>query len=167
MNDFFKYVEDWCSIYKPMLHSEENQRFFLTESYSGFMDFMRGIDAQTEGPMVVMETMTGGSLTKWDEEEYVIYFFSKAEIQGDGREAKKAARDALSHLFNFVFYLRDDIKKTGPSHPFAKMNLESIRYQAVGPLYDHWYGYYLTVEDIQMVDHCPDESLYIKKRRKR
>lgn len=158
--DFFGYVERWCMRYKPMLHSEENKRFFLTESFSGFMDFMREIDAVAESPMVIMETQISGELSRFDSTDYVVYFFCKAETQGDGRAAKHAALESKSHMKNFVTYLREDIKKK-PNHPFRKMNVESIRYQPIGPLYDHWYGCYIEFEDVQQLNHCVDESLYI------
>lgn len=160
-NDFFEFVEHWCRIYKPIAHDGERHRqFFLTESFYGLMDFMREIDAESEGPCVIMENMTEGHIDKHEHTDYTIYFFVRAEEQGDGELARVALNQAKEHARNFIRYIRT--MKFNEGFPFRNINLSDVRFQPVGPLYNHWYGIGITLEDIQQFNHCQDESLYFE-----
>ena len=159
---FFDYVEQWCTRYIPMAHHRDtNPRFFLTESFYGLMDFMVQIDAQTQGPCVVMETMTDGTIDKYQHAEYAIYFFVRADEQGDGRSAHAALESAKLHASRFINYLRSQKDKLGQSFPYYRMSTESVQLHPVGPLYNHWYGIYITLDDVQQYNQCSDQSLYL------
>lgn len=161
---FEKFVEHWCEIYRPMQHvpgeKSRNKRFFLTDTYMGMSDFMTSISVR-QSPCVVMESgVEGHFLRGLDQPQHSVYFLVKAKDTQDGFEAREAKLEAKGHMQEFLAYLR--YCQNRGDEELQRINLdERIGYQTIGPLYNNWYGIYITLDDTQQYTLCIDESKYV------
>lgn len=162
--NFDDFVERWAEIYRPMQHvpgkRSKNQRFFLTDTYMGMSDFMTGIQPD-KSPCVVMESNAEGELSDfYDMPEYTLYFMVRAEEMNDGYSARLAKREAVLHMKKFVSYLKQKQQNEEPS--VINIEVERIRYQTVGPMFDGWFGVTITLNDVKKMNGCVNEEDYIE-----
>lgn len=162
--NFDDFVERWAEIYRPMQHvpgkRSKNQRFFLTDTYMGMSDFMTGIQPD-RSPCVVMESNAEGELSDfYDMPEYTLYFMVRAEEMSDGYSARLAKREAVLHMKKFVSYLKQKQQNEEPS--VINIEVERIRYQTVGPMFDGWFGVTITLNDVKKMNGCVNEEDYIE-----
>lgn len=161
---FTDFVEHWCERYRPMLHipgrTSKNQRFFLTDTYMGLTDFMTNVQPD-RSPCVVMETNQEGTLTDaYDRPRHTIYFMVQADEMSDGRSAYAAKLEAKEHLLKFLTYLRRMQDLDHPGVQNIKID-DLLDYQTVGPLYNGWFGVYVTLEDVRQLNRCVIEDDYL------
>lgn len=161
---FESFVENWCTIYRPLQHvpgeRSKNKRFFLTDTtYLGMSDFMANIGSRASS-CVVMESSVEGTLVRGlDVQQHTIYFFVKATDTQDGHAAREALLEAKTHMNEFLAYLRQ--KQSEGMSELKNINLDDRSgYQSVGPLYNGWWGVYLTIEDTRQVRLCVDKDKY-------
>ena len=167
---FDEFVEDWASIYKPMLHEKgeysRNRRFFLTDTEAGLIDFMTSIQPD-QSPCVVMESSQEGTIGRGlDRPQYTLYFMVRAEIMGDGKSAYEAKLEAKQHMKKFITYIRNcqEVEER-EQRTVGVRNIEvedGLPYYSVGPFYNGWYGVYITLEDVQRFSKCVNEDDYIR-----
>lgn len=162
--NFDDFVERWAEVYRPMQHvpgkRSKNQRFFLTDTYMGMSDFMTGIQPD-KSPCVVMESNAEGELSDfYDMPEYTLYFMVRAEEMSDGHSARLAKREAVLHMKKFVSYLKQKQQNEEPS--VINIEVERIRYQTVGPMFDGWFGVTITLNDVKKMNGCVNEEDYIE-----
>lgn len=166
MNEFKfeQFVEHWAQIYMPMQHvpgaKSKNKRFFFTDTYMGLSDFMASFTSKTS-PCVVMESGHEGMLVRGlDQPRYTLYFLVKADDSQDGFAARAAADQAKEHMMDFVVYLK---KKSETMKELQHIDAERIAYQTIGPLYNSWYGVYITIEDTRQYTLCVSKDKYSDK----
>lgn len=161
---FESFVENWCTIYRPLQHvpgeRSKNKRFFLTDTtYLGMADFMANIGNRSSS-CVVMESSVEGTLVRGlDVQQHTIYFFVKATDTQDGHAAREALLEAKTHMNEFLAYLRQ--KQSEGMSELQNINLDDRSgYQSVGPLYNGWWGVFITIEDTRQVRLCVDKDKY-------
>ena len=162
---FEDFVEHWCTIYKPLQHvpgeRSKNKRFFLTDTtYLGMSDFMANIGSRAS-TCVVMESSVEGTVKGGiDMQQHTLYFFAKAKSTQDGADARAAMLEAKGHMTEFLAYLRQ--KQREGMEELQHVNLdERTGYLSIGPMYNNWYGIYITLEDVRQVRLCVDEGSYV------
>lgn len=163
---FEKFVEHWCSIYKPLQHvlgeKSKNKRFFLTDTtYLGMADFMTNIDSRISACVVMEGAVEGTTKGGLDMPSETIYFFVKADKMQSGRSARNAMYEAKKHKEEFVKYMREQ-QKLGVEE-LQQFNLdERISYEPLGPLYNGWYAIYITLDNVQQMNMCTNPDDYIE-----
>ena len=164
---FHSIVRHWCKIYRPMLDSPENRRFFLTDSTGGVVELAKNIKP-AYSPCVVMESNVegGGKITR-PNRNYPIYFFVRAEKMSDGDEAAIAKEEAWDHAQNFLTWLKihhDRETEERIDGDFARVNLDDtvLDIQTIGPLEDGWYAVLIQFEREEPLNLCVNEDLYIE-----
>ena len=99
---------------------------------------------------------------------YPIYFFVRAKVVRDGDAAWLAVKEALSHKYNFLAWLRkkreeeeDEGTRDGD---FARINLDNAIQDitTIGPLEDGWYAVLLQIVREEPLNLCIDDDLYIE-----
>ena len=164
---FESIVRKWCKLYKMMLDSPENRRFFFTDSRENMIEMAKGW-TPTMSPCVVMEGVAeGGGPIKRPSMNYPIYFFVRAEKQRDGDAAWLAVKEALAHKDNFLAWLLDKRNKeldTNRDGDFARINLDDAFQDitTVGPLGDGWYAVLLQIDREEPLNLCLNPDLYIE-----
>ncbi len=162
---FEDFVEHWCTIYQPLQHvpgeRSKNKRFFLTDTtYLGMSDFMANIGSRTSSCVVMESSVEGTVKGGLDIQQHTIYFFAKAKSTQDGSDAREAMLEAKGYMTEFLAYLRQ--KQREGMEELQRINLdERNAYQAIGPLYNNWYGIYITLEDVRQIAICVDKDKYI------
>lgn len=165
----FEYiVRRWCKIYKPILDSPENRRFFFTDSRENMIEMAKSWTPKMS-PCVVMEGVAegSGSIVR-PSMNYPIYFFVRAKKQKDGDSAWLAVKDALDHKNNFLAWLRKKRKEEEQEDirdgDFTRINLDDAIQDitTVGPLGDGWYAVLLQIDREEPLDLCVDDDLYIE-----
>lgn len=161
--EFDEFVEHWAEIYLPMQHlpgkRSRNQRFFQTDTFMGLTDFMTTIQPD-KSPCVIMESNEEGELSDfYDKPEYTLYFMVRAEEANDGSSARKAKREAKIHMKKFIAYLKE--KQENEESGVGNIDVNSVRYQTIGPMYDGWFGVTITLEDVQKLNRCVDDNDYV------
>lgn len=159
---FHSIVRQWCRVYRPMMDSETNRRFYLTDSTAGVVELAKGI-SNSFSPCVVMESsvegyMKGGLMFR----NYPIYFFVRALDMADGDAAALAKEEAWMHCQNFLTWLRvkHDNDPT-PTREFERIDLEeNIDVQTVGPIENGWFAVLVQLERCEQMNICVDETLY-------
>ena len=164
--DFYEMVEQWSECYVPMQHEAGirtgNQRFFLTDTYMGMADFMTSIQPE-HSPCVVMESNQDGRIEEGkDFINHTIYFMVRAEDMNDGRSAKEAKQEAKEHMHKFLAWARWKLDGC-PDMPHSRFNLDSVDYNTAGPMYDGWYGVYITIVEVYSFDQCVHPHDYLLK----
>lgn len=154
---FYEVVEQWAESYVQMQHTPgemgTNKRFFLTDTYMGMVDFMTNIQPDSS-PCVVMESNQDGRIEEGkDYMNHTIYFMVRAENMSDGRSALKAKLEAHEHAHKFIAWARNMLEER-EDIPDSRFNLSSIDYNTVGPMYDGWYGVYITIEEVATFSQC-------------
>ena len=163
---FEDFVEHWCEIYKPLQHvpgeRSKNKRFFLTDTtYLGMADFMSNIDSRISACVVMEGAVEGTTKGGLDMPQETIYFFVKAEKMQSGRCARDAMHEAKIHKEKFIAYMREQ-QGLGVKE-LQRFNLDDrTSYQPIGPLYNGWYGIYITLEDVRQINMCVDPNDYIE-----
>lgn len=162
---FDKFVEHWCEIYRPMQHipgrNSKNQRFFLTDTYMGMVDFMTNIQPESS-PCVIMESNQEGTFSGYyDRPRHTLYFMVQADEMSDGRSALSAKMEAKQHLQKFLAYLWEAQERGVPGVDNIKAD-DYIDYQTVGPFYNGWFGVFISLEDVQKISHCSVSDDYIE-----
>ena len=159
-------VSNWCHIYKPMLDSPKNRRFYLTDSAAGTADFAKCIKSSLS-PCVLMESTVegGGPITKITR-NYPIYFFVKAKEMTSGDSATVAKEEAWLHARNFLSWLynkhNEELEKN-ISGDFSMIDLEGdILIQSIGPIQDGWYAVLIQLDRMEPMDKCVDKNIYIE-----
>lgn len=162
--DFYQFVENWTMRYRAMLHQpglySKNCRFYLTDTYMGLADFMHNINPE-HSPCVVMESAQQGEIIRGkDQPQYTIYFMVRAADMADGRLALLAKKEAKTHLHHFLAWT---IKHKEEGNPILRnIDIESRNsYESIGPLYDGWYGVYITLTDTLVYDMCVHPEDYL------
>lgn len=161
---FEDFVEHWCEIYKPLQHMpgerSKNKRFFLTDTtYLGMSDFMSNIGSRASSCVVMESSVEGMVKGGFDMQQHTIYFFSRAKSTQDGIDAREAMLEARGYMLEFLAYLRK--KQDDGMEEVQRINLdERNAYQSVGPLYNGWYGVYITLEDVRQTLLCINEDNY-------
>ena len=167
---FDKFVEQWAMKYKPMQHVpgpfSKNERFFLTDTYMGMVDFVTTLQPESS-PCVVMESDQEGCMTdRYDSPRYTLYFMVRAEKMSDGVAAYEAKLEAKMHMQKFMNWLRamqekeeDERRKEGVRNIRIEDNMS---YQTVGPFYDGWYGVYISLDDTQAYSRCVISDDYLQ-----
>ena len=167
---FDQFVENWASIYKPMLHEpgpySRNQRFFLTDTESGLIDFMTNVQPE-RSPCVIMESSQEGTIGRGlDRPQYTLYFMVQAEQMGDGRAAYEAKLEAKDHMQEFIKFLNEEQDKAeaeGMQSGVQNIDAsENIPYYSIGPFHDGWYSVYITLEDVQRSSKCTSPDKYLR-----
>lgn len=166
---FDSFVENWATVYKPMLHDPSpngrNKRFYLTDTYMGLVDFMTNI-RPNQSPCIIMESSQEGAITdRFDYPRYALYFMVQADIMSNGRAAIEAEIEAKTHMIKFINYLRHQKRMNEILH--QRSGLENIKiesyldYQPVGPFYNGWYGIQITLENLEAYSQCVISDDYI------
>lgn len=160
--EFDEFVEHWAEIYRPMQHvpgkKSKNQRFFQTDTYMGLSDFMTTIRPD-KSPCVIMESNEEGELSDfYDKPEYTLYFMVRAEEMSSGASARMAKREAKMHMKKFIVYLKH--KQEEGDSGVGNIDVNSVRYQTIGPMLDGWFGVTITLEDVQSLNQCVDSEDY-------
>lgn len=161
---FENFVEHWCEIYKPLQHvpgeRSKNKRFFLTDTtYLGMSDFMANIGSRASSCVVMESSVEGMVKGGFDMQQHTIYFFSRAKSTQDGTDAREAMLEARGFMLEFLAYLRK--KQDDGMEEVQRINLdERNAYQSVGPLYNGWYGVYITLEDVRQTLLCVNKDNY-------
>ena len=160
-------VRRWCKLYKNMLDSPKNRRFFFTDSRENMIEMAKG---WTPGmsPCVVMEGVAeGGGPIKRPSMNYPIYFFVRAEKARDGDAAALAVKEALMHKDNFLAWLLNSYEKEQEEGvrdgDFSRINLEDayINIDTIGPIQDSWYAVLLQIVREEPLNLCMNPDLYI------
>ena len=160
-------VRQWCKVYRPMLDSKENRRFFLTDSTAGVVELAKGASL-SGSPCVVMEsTVEGGGSLKRPSRNYPIYFFVRAAKMADGDEASVAKEEAWMHARNFISWLlekRDKEIENNGDGDFARINLDDayLDIQTVGPLENGWFAVMIQFEREEPLNLCVNEDMYLE-----
>lgn len=161
---FENFVEHWCSIYKPLQHvpgeRSKNKRFFLTDTtYLGMSDFMANIGNRASSCVVMESSVEGTVKGGLDMQNHTIYFFSRAKNSQDGVDAREAMLEAKALMKEFLSYMRQ--KQHSGMEELQNFDLDSRNsYQSVGPLYNGWYGVYITLEDVRQTSLCVNQDDY-------
>lgn len=161
---FEEFVEHWAEIYRPMQHvrgeRSKNKRFFLTDTYLGLSDFMINVGVR-QSPCVIMESDVEGTFANGlDQPQYTLYFMVRASETQSGFASREAKIEAKGHAKKFLAYLRDCQYKG--DQDLQRINLdERMGYQTIGPLYNGWYGVYITIDDVQQYTLCMDKNDYV------
>ena len=158
-------VRNWCRRYKPMLDNIQagNQRFFLTDSYLGMVEFAKSI-SNAQSPCVVMESnvegyLDGGRIVR----NYYIYFFVRARNMADGDAAAEAKEEAWAHAQHFITWLRNRCEQHPTCKDLRGIDLDSsIDIQTVGPIENGWFGVLLQISRYESLNLCEEEQLYIE-----
>ncbi|MGN0091275.1 MAG: hypothetical protein ACI36Z_10045 [Alloprevotella sp.] len=162
---FYEIVEQWAERYVKMQHVPEerggNQRFFLTDTYMGMVDFMTNIHPD-RSPCVVMESNQDGNINEGkDRINHTIYFMVRAEEMNDGRSALQAKLEAKEHMKKFLAWARS-LVANNPDIPENRFDLnENIDYNTVGPFYDGWYGVYISISEVDNFNQCVLPNDYV------
>ena len=163
---FHSIVRQWCRLYRPMLDSPQNRRFYLTDSTSGVVELAKGI-AASYSPCVVMESSVegGGKITR-PSRNYPIYFFVKADKMADGDAAAAAKEEAWFHAQQFLAWLKlkhDDEMERNIDGDDARIELDDamLDITTVGPLENGWFGVLIQFERDEPLNLCVDDDLYI------
>ena len=163
---FHSIVRQWCRLYRPMLDSPQNRRFYLTDSTSGVVELAKGI-AASYSPCVVMESSVegGGKITR-PSRNYPIYFFVKADKMADGDAAAAAKEEAWFHAQQFLAWLKlkhDDEMDRNIDGDYARIELDNamLDITTVGPLENGWFGVLIQFERDEPLNLCVDDDLYI------
>lgn len=163
---FHSIVRQWCRLYRPMLDSPQNRRFYLTDSTSGVVELAKGITA-SYSPCVVMESSVegGGKITR-PSRNYPIYFFVKADKMADGDAAAAAKEEAWFHAQQFLAWLKlkhDDEMDRNIDGDYARIELDNamLDITTVGPLENGWYAVMIQFERDEPLNLCVDDDLYI------
>ena len=163
---FHSIVRQWCRLYRPMLDSPQNRRFYLTDSTSGVVELAKGI-AASYSPCVVMESSVegGGKITR-PSRNYPIYFFVKADKMADGDAAAAAKEEAWFHAQQFMAWLKlkhDDEMDRNIDGDYARIELDDamLDITTVGPLENGWFGVLIQFERDEPLNLCVDDDLYI------
>lgn len=163
---FHSIVRQWCRLYRPMLDSPQNRRFYLTDSTGGVVELAKGITA-SHSPCVVMESSVegGGKITR-PERNYPIYFFVKAETMSDGDAAAAAKEEAWFHAQQFITWLKwkhDAEVEERSDGDFARINMDEtlLDVTTVGPLENGWYAVLVQFEREEPLNLCVNEELYV------
>ena len=164
---FHSIVKRWCETYRFMRHSNDNKRFFLTDSQMGVVDMAKGIGNESS-PCVLMEsTVEGGGPIRRPVRNYPIYFFVRADRMADGDEAAVAKEEAWMHARNFLAWLLEkhdeDLDNGRMDGDFARINLDEayLSIDTVGPLENGWFGVMIQFEREEPLNLCVDENLYV------
>ena len=162
---FHSIVRQWCRLYRPMLDSPQNRRFYLTDSTSGVVELAKGI-AASYSPCVVMESSVegGGKITR-PSRNYPIYFFVKADKMADGDAAAAAKEEAWFHAQQFLAWLKlkhDDEMDRNIDGDYARIELDDamLDITTVGPLENGWFGVLIQFERDEPLNLCVDDGLY-------
>ena len=162
---FHSIVRQWCRLYRPMLDSPQNRRFYLTDSTSGVVELAKGI-ATSYSPCVVMESSVegGGKITR-PSRNYPIYFFVKADKMADGDAAAAAKEEAWFHAQQFLAWLKlkhDDEMERNIDGDYARIELDDamLDITTVGPLENGWFGVLIQFERDEPLNLCVDDGLY-------
>ena len=162
---FHSIVRQWCRLYRPMLDSPQNRRFYLTDSTSGVVELAKGI-AASYSPCVVMESSVegGGKITR-PSRNYPIYFFVKADKMADGDAAAAAKEEAWFHAQQFLAWLKlkhDDEMERNIDGDYARIELDDamLDITTVGPLENGWFGVLIQFERDEPLNLCVDDGLY-------
>jgi hypothetical protein len=153
-------------MYRPMLDSPKNRRFYLTDSTAGVVELAKGI-ANSFSPCVVMESSVEGSGSfTMPNRNYPIYFFVRAEKMSDGDAAALAKEEAWLHARRFLSWLRQKHEQEVAENTmgdFARIDLENVilDFTTVGPLENGWFAVLVQLERMEPLDLCVDEDLYI------
>lgn len=161
--EFDDFVEHWAEIYRPMQHlpgkTSKNKRFFLTDTFMGMVDFMTAIRPE-QSPCVIMESNIEGELSElYDTPEYTLYFMVRSEDMSDGVGARRSKREAKVHMKKFMAYLKN--KQDAGCHTVRNVDVNRVRYQTIGPMYDGWYGITITLNDVTSLNNCVDNNDYL------
>ena len=164
---FHSIVRQWCRLYKPMLDSPKNRRFYLTDSMAGTVELAKKI-ATSLSPCVLMESsVEGGGPIKRPERNYPIYFFVKATDMADGDAAALAKEMAWIHCKNFLAWLfvkhEEEMMAGRLDGDFARIDLDDamIDIQTVGPIENGWFAVLVQFEREEPLNLCINEDLYI------
>ena len=162
---FHSIVRMWCKMYRPMLDSPKNRRFFLTDSTAGVVELAKKSNL-LQSPCVVMESdVDGAGPLEKISRNYPVYFFVKAEKMADGDAAALAKEEAWQHAQNFLAWLRDKHMEeinTKTNGDFAMINLEGdVFVQTAGPMEDGWWAVLIQFERLEPLNKCIDPCLYV------
>lgn len=146
-----------------MLDTEENRRFYLTDSTAGVVELAKGI-SNAFSPCVLMESsVEGGGKISNINRNYPIYFLVRARDMSDGDAAAEAKEEAWYHAQNFLSWLLVRHEEDSPNGDFGRINMEDyIDIQTVGPLENGWYGVLIQFERMEPLNRCVDKDLYVK-----
>ena len=163
---FENFVEHWCEIYKPLQHvpgeRSKNKRFFLTDTtYLGMSDFMANIGSRTSSCVVMESSVEGTVKGGFDMQQHTVYFFAKAESTQNGADAREAMLTAKGYMHEFLAYMRK--KQEEGMQELQHFDLDERNgYLSIGPLYNNWYGVYITLEDVRQTLLCVNKDNYIE-----
>lgn len=163
---FHSIVKKWCETYKYMRHTEENKRFYLTDSPMGTVDMAKKL-SNSFSPCVLMESsVEGGGPIKRPSRNYPIYFFVRANKMSDGDDAAVAKEEAWMHAQNFLTWLHynreKELSEGKIDGDFTRIELDGyIDFQNVGPFENGWYGLLIQFEREEPLNMCIDENLYV------
>ena len=164
---FHKIVRQWCKSYKNMLDTEENRRFYLTDSTQGVVELAKKIEPKFS-PCVVMESnVEGGGKITMPRRNYPIYFFCRARDMADGDCAAEAKEEAWYHAQQFLAWLKakhDEEVAENINGDFSRIDLENdlLDVQTIGPLQDGWYAVLIQFERLEPLNICVNPDLYIE-----
>ena len=160
-------VRKWCKLYRPMLDSPKNRRFFFTDSRENMIEMTKGW-TPSMSPCVVMEGVAeGGGTIERPSMNYPIYFWVRAEKAKDGDSVWMAVKEALAHKDNFLAWLKkkhDEEMETNLQGDYARINMEGFIQDitTVGPLQDAWYAVLLQIDREEPLNLCVEDDLYIE-----
>ncbi len=164
---FQSIVRKWCRIYKPMLDSPKNRRFYLTDSKDGVVELAKGITPSLS-PCVVMEAAIegGGKITRPDR-TYPIYFFVRARKMSDGDAAVEANEEAWFHAQNFLSWLKnkhDEEVNENIDGDFARIDLDNevLQFMTIDPVEDGWHAVLIQLDRAEPLNLCENKDLYIE-----
>jgi hypothetical protein len=174
---FYDLTEDWCCGVKELQHDrEKNKRFYICDGFLGMTDFMR--DHQPEkSPCVLADSSLQGLWEKgYDDPMYTVYFAVRATEANDDRAALVARQAAKALAAKFIAYLRwlknnrdASADKGGSQYSLmerreqvARLDVERISYDTVGPFYEGWHAVFVMLECPVMAENCLSESDYME-----
>ncbi len=160
------YTEHWASIYKPMMHNTtDNRRFFCIESIGQIANLVTQVQS-VKGPFVVIETNIGGTVTeRFMTPEYGVYFFQKSvaqKLQSNDTADAEAKSTAMKHALAYLNRIRQDQQEgqTGTADALAGIDLEEVRFETFGPLFNRWFAVGISLRNLQRFSRCVNADDY-------
>lgn len=159
------FTENWARIYKPMLHSEpDNRRFFSIESIGQVANLVTQAKS-VKGPFVAIETNIGGTFSEgFLKPEYNVYFFVKSssqKLQANDAADNDAKAEAMKHAIAFLNRIRyeQDRHQDDMESVLMGLDLDSVRFETFGPLLNRWFAVGISLMSVDRYSRCiyPDD----------